>query len=186
MLELSTFMESRSKEATVQSLSPQRLAEPERHYLWPLSRGFIVSAVVILAVTGVAKVLSSLGQVKALDQIDPVFGVPLRALIALTGIAEIFLAGHCFRSPRVRLSTGLLAWFFSLLLVYRISLLALGWRQPCSCLGNLTEVLDLSPDTADLIMKWVLAYLLVGSLGLLLLWRRPGGQKPHMYAPIFE
>ena len=163
--------------------SLRRINELGRHYLWPLSRGFIVSAVVILVVTGAAKVLSSLGHVKALDQVDPVFGAPLRALLALTGIAEIMIAGYCFRSPRVRLSAGLLAWFSSLLLLYRISLLALGWRQPCSCLGSLTEVLHLSPDTADLIMKWVLAYLLVGSFGLLLLWSRSVGESPHIYEP---
>ncbi len=186
MLELSTFMEGQSKKATVQSLSPQRITEPVRHRMWPLSRGFIASAIVILAVTGVAKVLSSLGHVRALDQVDSLFGLPLRALLALTGVAEVLLAGYCWRSSRLRFSVGLLAWFSSLLLLYRIELRALGWRQPCSCLGSLTDALHLSPDTADLIMKWVLAYLLLGSFGLLLFWSRPAGHEPHTCALIPE
>ena len=48
----------------------------------------------------------------------------------------------------------------------------LGWQRPCSCLGNLTDTLHISPHVADVAMKIVLAYLLVGSYGgLLCLWK---------------
>jgi len=48
--------------------------------------------------------------------------------------------------------------------VYRVGLWWIGWHRPCGCLGNLTDLLGISPHTADTIMKLVLAYLLAGTL----------------------
>ena len=59
-------------------------------------------------------------------------------------------------------------------MLLRFGLWWMGWHKPCNCLGNLTDALHLSPQTADNIMKVVLAYLLIGSYGLLFWgwWRR--------------
>jgi hypothetical protein len=46
-------------------------------------------------------------------------------------------------------------------------------------MGNLTDLLHLSPRAADNIMKGVLAFLLVGSYGILLQeWRQHQAQAP--------
>jgi len=42
------------------------------------------------------------------------------------------------------------------------------YKRPCLCLGNLTTAIHVSPHTADNVMKGVLAYLLIGSYGILL------------------
>jgi hypothetical protein len=52
--------------------------------------------------------------------------------------------------------------------MYRLGLWWMDWKKPCSCLGNLTDALHISPQTADNITKVLLAYLLIGSYGLLL------------------
>jgi hypothetical protein len=47
------------------------------------------------------------------------------------------------------------------------------WHRPCGCMGSLTTALHLSDQAADNIMKVVLAYLLIGSYGLLIRqWRQ--------------
>ena len=65
-------------------------------------------------------------------------------------------------------SLALLAWLATALVMYRIGLKWVGYLKPCSCLGNLTDALNISPQTADMTMKINLAYLLVGSYANLL------------------
>lgn len=89
--------------------------------------------------------------------------------------------GHRWRvffSRHQRLATLLVAWLATNFLVYRLGLWWMGWHKPCGCMGSLTSALHLSEQAADNIMKGVLAYLLLGSYGLLVWqWRqRRGGQ----------
>ena len=56
-------------------------------------------------------------------------------------------------------------------LVYRLGLWFIGWHHPCGCMGSLAGMLHLSDNAADIIMKGVLAYLLIGSYAILL-WER--------------
>jgi hypothetical protein len=55
----------------------------------------------------------------------------------------------------------------------------MNWHRPCNCLGNLTDALHISPQTADNIMKLLLAYLLIGSYGLMF-WRWKQGREANM------
>ena len=57
---------------------------------------------------------------------------------------------------------------------YRIGLWWIGWQKPCSCLGNLTDALHISPQVADNVMKGLLAFMLIGSVSLLILHQRQG------------
>ena len=64
-----------------------------------------------------------------------------------------------------------LAWLGTIILGYRIGLLWIRYNKPCSCMGSLTDALHIKPETADTIMKIVLAYLLILSYGTLMwLW----------------
>ena len=85
-----------------------------------------------------------------------------------TGVEGIALV--CFFSKRQTLALGLVAWMSTNFVVYRLGLWWMDWKKPCNCLGNLTDALHISPQTADNIMKVILAYLLIGSYGLLI-WR---------------
>jgi hypothetical protein len=138
-----------------------------------LARMFVLSAGVVLAITGIAKIWSGLDNSKFLALVDPIIGIKFRQLILAVGLAEIVIALVCFFSKRQMLAIGLVAWMSTNFVVYRLGLWWMDWKKPCSCLGNLTDALGIAPQTADNIMKVVLAYLLIGSYGLLIWqWRK--------------
>lgn len=129
---------------------------------------FVLSAGAILFITGVAKVWSGLGNSKFLAVVDPIIGIKFGQLMLVVGVVEIVIALVCFFSKRQTLALGLVAWMSTNFVVYRLGLWWMDWKKPCSCLGNLTDALHISPQTADNIMKVLLAYLLIGSYGLLI------------------
>lgn len=130
----------------------------------------------ILTVTGVWKIWSGLGSSKFLAVVDPIIGIKFGQLMLVVGLAEIVIALVCFFSKRQTLALGLVAWMSTNFVVYRLGLWWMGWKKPCSCLGNLTDALHISPETADNIMKAILTYLLIGSYGLLI-WQWKEGKR---------
>jgi len=133
---------------------------------------FIFSAGMILLLTGIAKIWSAFGDAKILADIDPLFGLRFRLLILGAGTLEFVIAIGCFGKCK-KLATIFIAWLATSLLAYRLSLWEIGWRRPCSCLGNFTDALHIPPQTADTVMKIILAYLLIGSYATLFwLWRQ--------------
>ena len=136
------------------------------------SRWFVLSAGGVLLITGLAKIVSAFGKAKVLQNTDPVFGISFAYLMLSVGILELAVSGVCLLTRKQSLGLGLTAWLSTCFLAYRGGLWYLGWQRPCSCLGNLTDTLHISPHVADVAMKIVLAYLLVGSYGgLLCLWK---------------
>ena len=83
------------------------------------------------------------------------------------GLVELVIAGICVLGKAQGLSIALVAWLATSFVAYRLGLASMGWQKPCSCLGDITEALRISSQTADNIMKFVLAYLLIGSYGVL-------------------
>jgi len=130
---------------------------------------FALSAGAIMAITGIAKVWSGLGDSKFLTVVDPIVGIKFGHLMLAVGVAEVAIALVCFFSKSQTLALGLVAWMSTNFVVYRLGLWWMDWHRPCNCLGNLTDALHISPQAADNIMKVLLAYLLIGSYGLLFL-----------------
>jgi hypothetical protein len=110
--------------------------------------------------------------------LDPLVGLPFRQLFLLVGLAELLIAFFCMLTDRRKLSVWLVAWISTNFLVYRLGLWFLGWHHPCACMGSLAGMLHLSDQAADNIMKGVLAYLLIGSYGILLWQRRAARRAP--------
>ena len=134
---------------------------------------FNLSAGIVVAITGIAKVWSGLGNSKFLAVVDPIIGIKFGQLMLMVGLAEVAIALVCFFSKRRTLALGLVAWISTNFVVYRLGLWWMNWHRPCNCLGNLTDALHISPQTADNIMKVLLVYLLLGSYGLLVWqWRQ--------------
>ena len=134
---------------------------------------FRLSAAAILTITGAAKVWSAFGSAGILKNIDPILGLQFGRFIFSVGVLEFVVAGVCLLASPQIISAGIIAWFATILLVYRLGLWWIGWHRPCSCLGNLTDAIHIPPQTADTAMKIILAYLLIGSYGTLFwLWRQ--------------
>ena len=127
------------------------------------SWNFILSAGAILALTGVAKVWSAFGNSKLLAVADPIIGITFGHLMLVVGMVEIVIALFCFFGKSQKVALGLVAWLATNFLVYRLGLWWVGYHKPCSCLGNLTDALHISPQIADTAMKIILGYLLLGS-----------------------
>jgi hypothetical protein len=135
-----------------------------------------------LTITGIAKVWSAFGTSRILALVDPIISVKFGHLMLATGLVEIVIALVCFFSQRQTLALGFLAWIASMFLLYRFGLWWINWQHSCSCLGNLADALHISPQIADNTMKAVLAYLLIGSYGLLIRQRCQG--RPPVPPPM--
>ena len=147
-----------------------------------LPKWFVLFFGAILPITGVAKVWTGLGNSKFLTVVDPIIGIKFGQLMLLVGVAEIVIALVCFFSKRQTLALALVAWMSTNFVVYRLGLWWMDWKAPCGCLGNLTDALGIAPQTADNIMKVLLAYLLIGSYGLLI-WQWRQSRKLRVEPP---
>jgi hypothetical protein len=136
-------------------------------------RYFIITAGMLLTMTAVAKIISGFGHAHVLEYPEPISSIPFKYIFWIIGIVELTLALICFFSRRVNVQAGLLAWLATTFAAYRLALLWLN-QKPCRCLGSLTDALHISPTIADNVMKSVLAYLLIGSYGILFhqWWKR--------------
>lgn len=146
---------------------------------------FCMSAGLILSITGAAKVWSAFGNAELLRRMDPICNIQFAHLMLFVGLFELVLAGLCLFSKSNAISITLVAFLSGSLLVYRFGLWWIGWHRACSCLGNLTDALHISPQAADTAMKVVLAYLLIGSYSTMLwFWRQ--NQKARPTTPALE
>lgn len=128
---------------------------------------------ILLAITGLAKLISSFGSAYILQNPDPLLSISFRYVFWIVGAFELAVALVCFFSKCMGLRSVLVAWLATSFLVYRLGLVLVDYHKACSCLGNLTDALHISPQTADTAMKIILAYLLIGSYGTLFwLWRQ--------------
>jgi len=120
-----------------------------------------------------AKFASGLyGADRILDKMEPLFLLSYKAFFLIFGCLEFALSLICFLSNNILLRSVIIAWFATSALLYRISMPWIGYHRPCPCLGSLTGAIHVPPHIADNVMKGVLAYLLIGSYGILLYqWR---------------
>lgn len=126
-------------------------------------RYFILTSGAILGITAMAKLVSIFSKAPLMLLPDPLVGLSFRYLLLLAGLAELAVAYLCFFTRSAKRNVLLIAWLSTTFLSYRAGLWFIHWHRPCHCLGDLTEMLHISPGMADNLMKFVLLYLLVGS-----------------------
>lgn len=131
-------------------------------------RVFEIIAAVCLLATASAKLFSSLGAAKVLALDDPIFAIPFRVVFVAASAIEGGIGIVCLLSKRVWLPVVLIAYISGLLILYRVGLLIVHYHSPCPCMGTLTDALHITPANADLAMKWLLAFLTIGSCGSLI------------------
>lgn len=133
-----------------------------------------MSAAAILAITGLVKLRGVSGPSRVFAAVDPVTGLSFGRLLLAVGLVELAIAGVCLFGRSREMALWLVAWLATSFLAYRLGLWWMGGGATCPCLGD-TSALHISPWLADNIAKVLLAYLLIGSYGLLARgWWSPG------------
>ena len=145
-----------------------------------ITQSFILSAGVLLLITSLAKFASGFGSVYILNVQDPIFGIPFRYLFWTVGFFEFAVAIVCLNTDRVIMQAWIIAWLATGIVIYRFGLYFVNYTGACPCLGNLAGVLHISSKTAELIMGWIAAYLLIGSYSVLFFeWQKEGNKGGH-------
>lgn len=134
-----------------------------------LTNGFVISCAIIFLITGAAKIYSAFGNAQVLQVDAPVLDISFERLFILVGAIEIAISMLCFCMKRQLINLIAVFWLSSNFLLYRLIVAWTGYHKPCSCLGSLTDSLHISAATGDALMKWILVYLLVGSIGCLVM-----------------
>jgi len=133
---------------------------------------FLWGCAMVLTIAACAKLVSSFGVAGILQYPDPVFSIPFQDVMRVVGTIELIVALICLFNKSIWLRAGLVAWLATNFLLYRLAVFLVGYRKPCSCLGNLTDALHIKPQIFDTAMKIILAYLLIGSYATLFwLWK---------------
>ena len=128
---------------------------------------FLLSSVVILAVTALGKLLSILGEEAILSRPNPLFSfLTNRQVMLIAAILEVVVVYCAVFSDQLDRGLWGVGWLGTVFFAYRAGLWGVGYSAPCSCLGGFTEAIGLPQDMPNVIMEVVLGYLLVGSYGL--------------------
>lgn len=129
---------------------------------------FIYSALLILTATALMKVFSAGGAGRILDLHDPVLLLPERRVLILVALVELGVSGCLISASSALTKHSLLLWLSTAFLLYRICGALVAPGRPCPCLGTLGSNLFLSPTVLENLLRFVVAYLLLGSLSFLI------------------
>ena len=133
---------------------------------------YLQAAGAVFVMTGAAKLISAFGVSGIHHLPDPIFGIPFGKLMFAAGMVECLLAVMCLFVQNIY-TVGAVTAFSTGLFFYRLGLWWIGWQRPCRCLGELTDVLHVPANAADIALKLILVFLLTGGcLCLVAHWRR--------------
>lgn len=131
---------------------------------------FLVSGWIILACTAILKLVSASMEIDIHGQSSPLFEfLTNRQLLLIAAVLELIVCFAMIRKAAMSCveKLGIIAWIASIFHFYRIGLYLIGFKGQCSCLGNAAHWLGTTPDKLDIYAGWILAYLLLGSISLL-------------------
>jgi DNA-directed RNA polymerase subunit RPC12/RpoP len=126
-------------------------------------RGFIVSAGGILLAAALIRFLIAVGNAQCLSLPEPLLGIPLRYAVLLVGTIELTVALICLFGRQVVPQIGWLAWLATNFIIYRIGLFSMHCHLQATCIGSLTDPLQLARGTTGLVIEFIPVYLLLGS-----------------------
>jgi hypothetical protein len=126
-------------------------------------RYFILSSGGILLAAALTRFLTAAGNAQVWALPDPLLGIPLRYAVLMIGTFELAVALICLFGKRVGLQIGWLAWLAVSILVIQIDAYAMHRPWQATCIGGLTDPLQLTRGIAGMIIGFVPIYLLAGS-----------------------
>jgi len=145
-----------------------------------LVSAFLVATGIALMLVGIGKLILGFGAMSELLVREPVLQFRFKYVILAAGFLEVVVGLTCLLVCRTWPKKGLcvVAWLASCLACYRLGLWLMSWKEPCNCMGYLTQAFHLSPQAADHTMKVFLIYMVVGSYaGLFWLWKQGSGPQ---------
>ncbi|MBN2506429.1 MAG: hypothetical protein JXQ71_07025 [Verrucomicrobia bacterium] len=131
-------------------------------------RAFLMTACALLSFSAVAKLGTVLGGGSVLAARDAVLGVAYGGLLPAVGGAELLLAVAWVLGLSDRAALCGVAWLATAFLLYRVGAHVAGAGASCPCLGTLPDALHGMPGAARWFTRLSLAFMLLGSYGLLL------------------
>jgi len=129
-----------------------------------VKKSFVLSAGVLLLLTGIAKLISITGSARILDTSDPVFTIlNARQMLLIASVLEIAIGTLALLS-RAAIQTRLLwiSWLASLFGLYRVGLWLVDHKMPCKCLGGALDWAGLSDPALRNLSLGLFVYLLAG------------------------
>lgn len=129
---------------------------------------FLFSGIVLLA-TSLMKFVYLGGDHRILQVADPVISfLTYSNLLLITAAFELTIACLLISEKRDALGLLAIAWFSTVLFLYRALHHLSGAKTPCSCLGNISDYTGLTPKQAEACALVALILMLVGSYMLLI------------------
>jgi hypothetical protein len=130
-----------------------------------LIRSFIFSVGIILLAAAFERFLIATGNPqRVLLGLDPVLGIPLHFAVLMVGGLELATALICLFGKNAGLQIGWLVWLITNYVVFWIGLIYLHCQSQATCIGSLTDPLNLSSGMTGLVMEFIPIYLILGSL----------------------
>lgn len=153
-----------------------------------LIRSFIYSAGAILLVAALARFLIATGNAQhVLSRPDPMLGIPLRLAVLMVGGFELATALICLFGKNIRFQIGWLAWLSANCIVFWIGLMWQHCQPQGTCIGSLTDPLNLSSGTMGLVRECIPIYLALGSLAALIwVWFSKEAKAARLVAAQFR
>jgi hypothetical protein len=135
-------------------------------------RYFILSAGFILLVAALNRFVIAAGSAQVLALPEPMLGIPLRYAVLLVGGLELVVALICLFGKQTGLKIGWLAWLGTDYLVFQAALFWTHCHPQATCIGSLTDPLNLSRGVIGMITGFLLPlYLILGSYAAVIcLW----------------
>jgi hypothetical protein len=128
------------------------------------TRWFPISALCILAFTGITKLISAFSAAPILEQIDPVVGIRTRDLLLLVGILELTTVVLILTLKNKSLPSLLTAILGAQFLLYRSVFQVGNFYRGCPCLGRFTAWAHLPDLLINRILCGLAAWLCVGGI----------------------
>ncbi len=126
-------------------------------------RRFIWLCGVILLSAALLRFIIAAGSIQALSLPEPALGIPLRLAVLIVGILELTVAGFCLFGKSISLQIGWLVWLSGTYVLYRAGLIWMSCNLQATCIGSLSDPLQLSRGIVAHIVSYIPACLLAGS-----------------------
>src|SRR4051794_7454944 len=110
-----------------------------------LRKWFVRSVACILTLTALAKLVSASGEAKILNYPDPIFSVKYSIMLFGTAAIELCCVGLFLSKCQAFAKSWIICWLGFPFLLYRVTVVLLGEKRLCPCLGNITDRVHLAP-----------------------------------------